>query len=44
MTHKKILAHIVHILTPAGGFPMLTDITGYYTEMFYSLYTAVGGI
>lgn len=24
------------------GFPMLTDITGYYTAMFYSLNAAVG--
>lgn len=41
---KKNLAHIAHILTPVGGFPMLTDIIGDYTEMFYSLYTAVRGM
>lgn len=28
----------------SGGFPVLTDITGYYTEMFYSLNTTVRGI
>lgn len=40
---KTIFAHFAHILTPAAGFPMLTDITGDYTEMLYRLNTAGRG-